>query len=154
LTLPGGERVDIPRHLWFPSAMTVLSLFLGGLYLGKLIGGPPDAGAAFVTTLTVRGQVVKVSGKPVRVLVPAKTIIRDGKVIPIPPTTIDLTQAGRTVVSTQTVPTTVSQTETVPTTVTETSTVPTTVTTTATVTDTVTVTGTGTTTVSSSVTVP
>ena len=50
LTLPGGERLDIPRHLWFPSAMTVVALFAGGLYLGKVIGDAPEAGAAFITT--------------------------------------------------------------------------------------------------------
>jgi hypothetical protein len=156
LTLPGGERLDIPRHLWFPSAMTVVALFAGGLYLGKVIGDAPDAGAAFITTLTLRGQVIKVAGKPVRVLVPAKTIVKNGVVITVPGRAINLTKTiEASVVSTVNNTTTVRQTISVPVTVTSTATDPgSTVTETATVTYTVTDTGTGTTTVSSSITTP
>lgn len=154
LTLPGGERVDIPRHLWFPSAMTVVALFAGGLYLGKVIGDAPDASAAFVTTMTLKGKVVKERGKPVRVLVPAGTIVRNGIAVTYPATTVYLpkTFADRVVV-TRNHTTTVSQTTTVPVTVTSTTTDPGT-TTTETTTVTETVTDTGTTTVSSSVTTP
>jgi hypothetical protein len=153
LSLPGGERVDIPRHLWFPSAMTVLSLFAGGLYLGKVIGDAPNASAAFVTTMTLKGKVVKVAGKPVKVLVPANTIVENGVVVTVPPHTVDLTKTiAVTTVSTRTHTTTVSTTVSVPVTITDTTTDPgTTVTETATVTETVTETGTGTT-ASSSVT--
>jgi hypothetical protein len=158
--LPGGQKVDIPRTLWFPSAMTVVSLFLVGLYLGTVVGRAPDAGAAFVTTLTVKGKVVKVHGKPIKVLVPATTIVRNGRVTTVSPTTINLTQrvsrSPRTVTDTHRVVSTVSQTVVVPTTITTTDVVPTTYTETATVTETVTTstTDTGTTTVSSSIAVP
>ncbi len=136
--------------------MTVVALFAGGLYLGKVIGDAPDAGAAFITTLTLRGQVIKVAGKPVRVLVPAKTIVKNGVVITVPGRVINLTKTiAATVVSTVDNTTTVSQTISVPVTITSTATDPgSTVTETATVTDTVTDTGTGTTTVSSSITAP
>ena len=95
--------------------MTVVALFAGGLYLGKVIGDAPDAGAAFITTVTETGRVIKVAGKPVRVLVPAKTIVRDGVVFTVPATTVNLTQTvAATVVSTVNNTTTVSQTVTVP----------------------------------------
>ena len=155
LILPGGERLDIPRRLWFPSVMTLLSLFAGGLYLGKLISGPQPAGAAYWTTETIHGKVVKVAGKPVRVLVPARTIYSQGKIVTvIAPHTVDLTQTRRatTIISTVRGTRTLTQTTTVPTTITTVTTVPTTVTQTGTVTETITetVTDTGTTTVSTS----
>jgi hypothetical protein len=140
--------------------MTVVSLFLGGLYLGTLVGHAPDAGAAFATTLTVKGKVVKERGKPVKVLVPATTIVKNGRVTTLSPRTINLTQvaspSAHTVTDTRRVVSTVSQTVVVPTTITTTDVVPTTYTETVTVTDTVTdtTTDTGTTTVSSSVSVP
>jgi hypothetical protein len=158
--LPGGQKVDIPRTLWFPSAMTVVSLFLAGLYLGTVVGRAPDAGAAFITTLTVKGKVVKLHGKPIKVLVPATTIVKNGRVVTLRPRTINLTQrvnqTAATVTDTRRVVSTVSQTVVVPTTMTATEVLPTTYTETVTVTDTVTstTTDTGTTTVSSSVAVP
>ena len=132
--------------------MTVVALFAGGLYLGKVIGDAPEASAAFVTTMTLKGKVVKEQGKPARVLVPAKTIIRNGVAVTYPATTVYLPKTfAATVVSTRNHTTTVSQTTTMPVTITSTTTAPgTTITETATVTETVT--DTGTTTVSSSVT--
>ena len=152
LILPGGERLDIPRRLWFPSVMTLVSLFAGGLYLGKVISGPQPAGAAYLTTETIHGKVIKVAGKPVRVLVPARTITSQGKIVTVAPRTIDLTQARRatTIISTVRGTRTIMQTTTVPTTITTVTTVPTTVTETGTVTETITVTDTGTTTVTTS----
>jgi hypothetical protein len=153
LILPGGERLDVPRRLWFPSVMTLVSLFAGGLYLGKLISGPQPAGAAYLTTETIHGKVIKVAGKPVRVLVPARTITSPGGIVTvIAPRTIDLTQTRRatTIVSTIRGTRTITQTTTVPTTITTVTSVPTTVTETGTVTETITVTDTGTTTVSTS----
>jgi hypothetical protein len=153
LILPGGERLDIPRRLWFPSVMTLLSLFAGGLYLGKVISGPQSAGAAYLSTETIHGKVVKVAGKPVRVLVPADTVYNQGKIVTvIAPHTVDLTQTRRatTIISTVRGTRTITQTTNVPTTITDVTTVPTTVTETGTVTETITVTDTGTTTVSTS----
>src|SRR5436853_7493979 len=99
--------------------MTVVALFAGGLYLGKVIGDAPAASAAFVTTQTLTGKVIKVAGKPVKVFVPAKTIVKNGVVVTLPAHTIDLTKTiAATVVSTRNHITTVSQTTTVPVTVT------------------------------------
>ncbi|MGN6379908.1 MAG: hypothetical protein ACTHNU_13225 [Gaiellales bacterium] len=152
LILPGGERVDIPRRLWFPSAMTIVSLFLGGLYLGKVVSETPNAVGAYVTTQTIHGKVVKVHGKPIRVLVPASTVISQGKIVTvISAHTVDLTQPqpASTVVRTIHGTKYVTETQTVPVTTTYTTatTVASTIVETATVTDTVTVTDTGTTTV-------
>ena len=105
--------------------MTVVALFAGGLYLGKVIGDAPDAGAAFITTLTLRGQVIKVAGKPVRVMVPAKTIVKNGVVITVPGRAVNLTKTiDASVVSTVNNTTTVSQTISVPVTITSTATDP------------------------------
>jgi hypothetical protein len=150
--LPGGQRVDIPRTVWFPSAMTIVSLFLAGLYLGTVVGRAPDAGAAYVTTL--KGKVTTVNGTT-RVLVPATTVTRDGKVVTkVPATSYDVTKPDtKTVVETRRVVRTVDGgTTVVPTTVTVTMDVPTTQTDTVTVTETVTTdtTDTGTTTTDSS----
>jgi hypothetical protein len=135
--------------------MTIVSLFLAGLYLGTVVGRAPDAGAAYVTTLKLKGKVIKVHGKPIRVLVPAKTVTRNGRVVTVRAKTIDLTQvtpAAKTVISTQHDVSTVDETTIVPTTIITTGSVPTTETDTVTVTETVTsgTTDTGTTTTDSS----
>ncbi len=148
--LPGGQRVDIPRTVWFPSAMTIVSLFLAGLYLGTVVGRAPDAGAAYVTRL--KGKVVTVNGTT-RVLVPAKTVTVNGRVVTkTPAQTIDV--KPKTVVQTKRVVRTVNDGTTtfVPQTVTVTVDVPTTETDTVTVTETITTgtTDTGTTTTDSS----
>lgn len=151
--LPGGNRMHVAARYWMPSLTVVVLLFMGGWFTSNMVGAT-NAGGAFMTTVTVKGRVIKVHGRAVRVLVPASTVVRDGQKVTLPARTIDLTQTkvvagpvrtlpGGTVV--RTVPRTVLVTETVPTTVVETTTDQTS--TTYTVTDTVTDTSTETTTV-------
>lgn len=146
--LPDGRDADIGARYWMSSLTVVVLLFMAGWFASNLVA-PGSAGGAFVTTLTLKGTVVREQGRPVKVLVPATTVVRAGTVITLPSRTINLTQTrvvrgpvqtvtGGTVVSTLTVPTTT--TVTLPTTVTVTDTVPTTTTETTTTTVTTTVT--------------
>ncbi len=122
-----------------PSLTAVVLLFMGGWFAASL-SQADDAGGAFITTMTVKGKVVRVHGRPVRVLVPARTIVRAGRVTTYPARTINLTQTQTqiqtsvtsgptqtvigTVTATTQVPVTVISTETSPTTLTVVDTVP------------------------------
>ncbi len=137
-----------------PSVTAVVLLFMGGWFASSF-SQADDAGEAFVTTMTVKGKVVRVKGKPVRVLLPARTVFQGGTVKTLPSRVINLTQTrtftqtdstpAQTSFGTRTttisVPTTIFSTETSSTLVTVTETVPA-------------VTTTATTTVISTVTVP
>jgi hypothetical protein len=150
--LPGGQRYEIAAQYWMPSVTAVVLLFMGGWFAAGF-SQADDAGGAFVTTMTVKGNVVRVKGRPVRVLVPARTVIHEGSVTTLPSKVINLTQTRtytqtdsvpaptliKTRSTTISVPTTVYSTETSSTIVTITETVPTATTTeTTTVTSTVT----------------
>ncbi len=137
--LPGGQRYDVAAQYWMPSLTAVVLLFMGGWFAANL-AKPAAAGGAFVTTMTVKGKVVRVHGRAVRVLVPAHTLVKQGRVITMPASTINLTQTQTQtqtqvsqvtsptvtglVTSTVIVPTTVTQTATAATPVTVTDTVP------------------------------
>lgn len=155
--LPGGNRVQVAARYWMPSLTVVVLLFMGGWFASNMVGAT-NAGGAFLTTVTLKGRVVKVHGRAVRVLVPPSTVVRNGQAVTLPARTIDLTQTqvvtgpvrripGGTVV--RTVPHTVLVTETVPTTIVETTTEQSS--TTYTMTDTVTETSTETATVTTTV---
>jgi hypothetical protein len=132
----GGLRlseIDVPKHLLLPGIAVIALLFGGGLYFGNLLGSDPSA-ASLITT--VKGKVVTLKGKAVKVVEPAKTVTRNGKAIKLPRRTVNRTQI-QTEIQVQTrqhtvvvpVPTTITRTTTVqlpPTTVTVTVTVPTT----------------------------
>lgn len=152
--LPGGQRYEVAAQYWMPSVTAVVLLFMGGWFAASF-SQADDAGGAFVTTMTVKGKVVRVKGQPVRVLVPKHIVVSKGQVITKPASTINLTQTrtltdslpGKTVTATAmetvqvpttlppvtiTEPTTLTITETVPpVTETQTTTVTTTATTTA-----------------------
>jgi hypothetical protein len=123
---------ELPSHMLVPGIAFVALLFGGGLYFGNMLGSDPSAaGTGFITTVTRKGTVVTLKGKPVRVVVPPKTITRHGKTVRVPRKTVDLTHT-QTRTRTQQVP--------VPTTITQTQTQTRTVTSTRTTTSTVTVT--------------
>ena len=149
--------MHVASRYWMPSLTVVVLLFMGGWFAANMVGAT-NAGGAFLTTVTIKGHVIKVHGRAVRVLVPASTVVRNGQTVTLPARTIDLTQTkvvtgpvrtlpGGTVI--RTVPRTVLVTETVPTTIVDTTTEESS--TTYTVTDTVTDTSTETTTVTTTV---
>jgi hypothetical protein len=112
-----SERRGVPSHMLVPGIAAVALLFGGGLYFGNMLGSDPSAaGTGFITTVTRKGTVITVKGKPVRVVVPPKTITRHGKTVHVPRKTVDLTHT-QTQTQTRTqqvpVPTTVTQTHTV-----------------------------------------
>jgi hypothetical protein len=135
--LPGGQRYEIAAQYWMPSVTAVVLLFMGGWFAASF-SQADDAGGAFVTTMTVKGKVVRVKGRPVRVIVPARTVIHEGSVTTLDAKVINLTQTrtftqtGRppteTVIHNSTItvsiPTTVYSTDTALATVTLTETVP------------------------------
>jgi hypothetical protein len=114
--LRGSDR-ELPKHLLVPGIAVVALLFGGGLYFGNALGSDPSAaGTGFITTVTLKGKVVTVKGKRVKVVVPPKTVTRHGKTVKVPRKTVDLTSTStQTQTRTQQVP--------VPTTVTRTSTI-------------------------------
>ena len=109
-----SER-DIPMHLVVPGVAVVALLFGGGLYFGNALGSDPSAaGTGFITTVKVKGKVVTVKGKSVRVVVPAKTVTRHGKTVRVPRKTVDLTSTQiRTRTQQVPVPTTITRTSTI-----------------------------------------
>jgi len=110
-----GSYRELPKHLLVPGIAAVALLFGGGLYFGNALGSDPSAaGTGFITTVTIKGKVVTVKGKRVRVVVPPKTVTRHGKTVKVPRKTVGLTST-QTQTRTQQVP--------VPTTVTRTSTI-------------------------------
>ncbi len=121
-----ADRRRVPSHMLVPGIAAIALLFGGGLYFGNMLGSDPSAaGTGFITTVTRKGTVITVKGKPVRVVVPAKTVTRHGKTVHVPRKTVDLTHT-QTQTRTQQVP--------VPTTITQIHTVTSTRTVTATVT--------------------
>ncbi len=89
--LPGGQRYEVAAQYWMPSVTAVVLLFMGGWFAASF-SQADDAGGAFVTTMTVKGKVVRVKRQPVRVLVPSSTVISKGQVVTKAARTINLTQ--------------------------------------------------------------
>jgi hypothetical protein len=104
----------VASRYWMPSLTVLVLLFSAGWFTANMVG--TQAGAAFVTTLTLKGKVVRVHGRPVKVLVPPHTVYHNGQKVFVPARTVDVT--GPTTTQTTTIPQTV--TTTVPTTTTET----------------------------------
>jgi hypothetical protein len=113
----GLSERGLPSHLLVPGIAAVALLFGGGLYFGNMLGSDPSAaGTGFITTVTQKSKVITVNGKPVRVVVPAKTITRHGKTVRVrrKATTVDLTHTQtRTRTQQVPVPTTITRTSTV-----------------------------------------
>jgi hypothetical protein len=146
----------VPRPRAYPHRLliglpVILALFLGGVWLGSLVGGSGDASAA--TTIRVTGKVVTVNATKTEVRVPGtNVVVSKGSVVTLPAQTVLLPShtvtniVHRTRTQILTLPgstTVITTTLTIPTTILSTGTVTVTETTTQTVTDT---TGTGTTT--------
>ncbi|HKV67809.1 MAG TPA: hypothetical protein VJN72_06945 [Gaiellales bacterium] len=105
---------ELPKHLLVPGIAVVGLLFGGGLYFGNALGSDPSAaGTGFITTVTLKGKVVTLKGKRVKVVVPPKTVTRHGKTVKVRGKTVDLTST-QTQTRTQQVPvpTTVTSTRT------------------------------------------
>jgi hypothetical protein len=112
-------RPDLPRidpRFVVPAALACLTLFGGGLALGNLTGSSPTRTTTQTErfSFTSKGKVITVNGVK-KVRLPARTITRKGKVLTIPPRTVNLVETqvhnGTVVVTTQ-VPTTVVRTQT------------------------------------------
>jgi hypothetical protein len=121
----------VQRHLIIPVALGSMALAGAGWFVGIATGSSPASSETSITTRTVteKGTVVSVHGAPevltVKKKIPARTITRNGKVITLPATTLDLvrtqirtisrTTPGRTVTRTSppvTVTNVVTQTQT------------------------------------------
>ena len=89
--LPNGQRYEVAAQYWMPSLTAVVLLFMGGWFAASF-SQADDAGGAFIRTMTVKGKVVRVKGRPVRVLVPETTTVSAGSVITVKARTINLTQ--------------------------------------------------------------
>ena len=119
------------RHLIIPVALGSMALAGAGWFVGIATGSPPATTGTSVTTLTIteKGTVVSVHGAPevsiIKKKIPARTITRNGKVITLPASTLDVvrtqtrtishTTPGRTVTRTlpqRTVTTTTTTTQT------------------------------------------
>ena len=103
------------RHLIIPVALGSMALAGAGWFVGIATGSPPATTGTSVTTLTIteKGTVVSVHGAPevsiIKKKIPARTITRNGKVITLPASTLDVvrtqtrtishTTPGRTVTS-------------------------------------------------------
>jgi hypothetical protein len=107
-----------------PSLTVLVLLFSAGWFTANMVG--TQAGAAFVTTMTLKGKVVRVHGRPVKVLVPPHTVFHNGQKVFVPATTVDVTTTQMAIVPrtvTATAPTTTeTRSVTVTQTITETST--------------------------------
>jgi hypothetical protein len=128
--------IDVPKHLLLPGITAIVLLFGGGLYFGNVLGSDPSA-ASLITTVTSKGQVITVKGKSVKVILPAKTVTKNGKTKKLPRRTVNHIQTQtQTEIQTRQhtvvvpVPTTLTHTVTVRVPTTITVIVPTTVTTT------------------------
>ena len=129
-----------PKRAVIPGVLACLALLGLGLVAGSHIGGSAKAApreGAYRTTIS--GRIVTVKGKAAKILVPAKTIRRNGTTITIPAHTVAITDVQTVSGPAQTIDGTVFRTVRVPVTITRAGT---------TITATQTVTGPGTTIVS------
>lgn len=106
--------MEVASRYWMPSLTVLVLLFSAGWFTANMVG--TQAGAAFVTTLTLKGKVVRVHGRPVKVLVPPHTVFHNGQKVVVPARTVDVTGPTTTQMAivprtvTATVPTTTVQT--------------------------------------------
>ena len=143
---PATRRLEwLPRkRVLIPGALACLALLGVGLAAGSWIGG--TAGAApgdSIYTTTISGRIVTVKGKASKIVIPAKTIRRNGTTVTIPAHTVAITDVQVVPGPARTINGTVYRTLRVPVTVTKSG---------STVTATQTITGPGTTVVETLVT--
>jgi hypothetical protein len=107
------------RRVLVPGALACFGLLGLGLAAGSRIGG--TAGAAprvGIYTTTISGRIVTVKGKAREILVPAKTIRRNGSTVTIPAHTVAITDVQIVPGPAQTINGTVFRTVRIPVTVT------------------------------------
>jgi flagellar capping protein FliD len=108
-----------PKRAVIPGALACLALLGLGLAAGSHIGGSakaaPRSGAY---TTTISGRIVTVKGKAAKILIPAKTIRRNGTTITIPAHTVAITDVQTVSGPAQTIDGTVFRTVKVPVTIT------------------------------------
>lgn len=81
-----------PRRVLIPGVILCVALLGVGLAAGSKVGGTAAAtGHTSVYTTTVSGRIVTVKGKAKKVIVPARTIRRNGKTVTIPAHTVAIT---------------------------------------------------------------
>lgn len=81
-----------PKRALIPGVLACLALLGVGLVAGSHIGGSAKAApGGGVYTTTISGRIVTVNGKAAKVLIPAKTIRRNGTTITIPAHTVAIT---------------------------------------------------------------
>ena len=82
-----------PRTLAVPVVLALVALVgVGWAFGNTLKEKTPGTPAISSFTTTVKGKVVLVGGKSIRIRVPAKTVERNGRTITIPAHTVDLTR--------------------------------------------------------------
>jgi hypothetical protein len=107
------------KRALIPGALVCLGLLGLGLVAGSRIGGTAAAAPrSSMYTTTISGRVVTVKGKASKIVVPAKTIRRNGTTVTIPAHTIAITDVQVVAGPAQTIDGTVFRTVRVPVTVT------------------------------------
>jgi len=107
------------KRAFIPGALACFALLGLGLVAGSHLGGTAGAapGVGLYTT-TISGRIITVKGKSRKILVPAKTIRRNGTTITIPAHTVAITDVQVVPGPAQTIDGTVVRTVRVPVTVT------------------------------------
>jgi hypothetical protein len=108
-----------PKRAVIPGALACFGLLGVGLVAGSHIGGSAKAaprGGAYTTTIS--GRIVTVKGKAAKILIPAKTIRRNGTTVTIPAHTVAITDVQSVSGPARTIDGTVVRTVRVPVTVT------------------------------------
>ena len=108
-----------PKRALIPGVLACIALLGLGLVAGSQIGGSAKAapgGGAYTTTIS--GRIVTVKGKAAKLVIPAKTIRRNGSTITIPAHTVAITDVQTVSGPARTVDGTVFRTVRVPVTIT------------------------------------
>jgi len=108
-----------PKRVLIPGALACFALLGLGLVAGSRIGGSAKAaprGSLYTTTIS--GRIVTAKGKAAKILIPARTIRRDGTTITIPAHTVAITDVQTVSGPAQTIDGTVFRTVRVPVTIT------------------------------------
>ena len=108
-----------PKRALIPGVLACFGLLGVGLVAGAHIGGSAKAapGGGLYTT-TISGRIVTVKGKASKILIPAKTIRRNGTTITIPAHTVAITDVQTVSGPARTIDGTVFRTVQVPVTIT------------------------------------
>lgn len=81
-----------PKRAFIPGAIVCFALLGLGLEAGSKVGGTAAATSqTSVYTTTISGRIITVNGKARKIIVPAKTIRRNGKTVTIPAHTVAIT---------------------------------------------------------------